>query len=302
MLYKFLLYLQQLVGFLLSGASAMPFLIALGLIIGRRGHAYFCLLGSRKISRLAIGLAWAGIFYFPLNYLAVVLPYGFNKSILSSILLPQGRPWLVATLCCFAGIFSLYLATATLKGLRLPPGDDRYQFRFIRNIFLLYSLSSLAFLIALFMEHWPFAGLPEGMSVERAAMAIARNSLRRFFQAFSPAGAFALLYAAWIFAQPALKKFSHEKSAALRWFAFWAVAGAAPNLFISWALQLLSRGRTAAPGLGGMPVLPGLLFQTLAIAIWVWVIWRPAKSSWRLVLAFILTLFSSYWPLLVRLA
>lgn len=303
MLYNFLLYIQQLLGFLLSGASAIPFLIALGLIIGRRGHAAFCLFGSRKAASLAIGLAWAGLFYFPLNYLMVVLPYGLQKSVLSSIFSPQGRPWLAAFLCWCAGIFILFLAAKSLRGLRLPSGCDRYQFRFIRGVFLLFGMASLAFLIALFLEHWPFAGLPEGMSAERAVLAIARNSMRRFFQAFSPAGALGLLYATWFFKQPSSKKFSEEKAGSLRWFAFWALAGAVPSLFISWGLQLLAWNSSAAPGLGNsMGHLPGLLFQTLAIGGWVWIICRPGKSSWRIVLTFILMIFYNFWPLIIRLA
>lgn len=303
MFYNFLAYIQQILFFILSAASTLPFLIALGLIIGRRGHAAFCLQGSRKISGMAMWLACVGFFYFTISYLTIVLPYGLSKNVLSSIFLPQGRPWLAAALCWLAGIFILFLAKASLKRIIAPAAEDRYRFRLIRVAFILFSTTSFVFMTALFLEHWPFAGLPEGMSMERAAIAIARNSMRHFFQSFSPAGAFALLYAAWFFSHPSLKKVKLEKAGSLRWFAFWAIAGAVPSLFISWGLQLASWSRATLPEMANPKlILLGLLFQTLAIATWIWIIFRPDKSTPRIVLAFVLTLINSFWPLLARLA
>lgn len=301
MIYNFLLYIHHLLAFLAAAAGSMPFLIALGLIIGRRGHAAFCIYGSRRLCGLALGLACAALFYFPSSYLAVVLPYGLHASILDGIFLPAGRPWLVALLCWLLGIFILWLASGSLKALRMEGKEDRYQFRFIRPVFMLLMLASLAFFAALFMENWPFAGLPEGMNVERAAMAIARHSMRRFFMSFSPAGAIALLYASYFFSRSGRSGDQEEERGSLRWFSFWAAAGAVPSLFISWALQLLSWNRAALPGLANTNlIILGLILQSMAAGLWIWIFIRPKKAGTRVILAFLLALLKSFWPLFIR--
>lgn len=301
MLYKLLLYFTQFLAFLSAAGSTLPLLIALGLIIGRRGHAAFCLAGSVRISELALGLALGGFFYFPCNYLTVVLPYGLQKSIFTSLFLLEGRPWLSASLCWLTGIIILFLALNVLKRLKPNKNEDIYSFRVIRSSFLLYTCASLLFMGATVLTNWPFAGLPQGMSLEQAGIAIFQHSLRRFFMAFSPAGALSLLYTAY------LLRLSHcsqeEEKGALRWFAFWACAGALPALFISWSLQM----SVWAQGNAALSVLPratwlicGLLFQSAAVALWGWLIYRPLAKGWRISLALILTLLKEFWPLLLR--
>lgn len=280
----------------------MPLLIALGLIIGRRGHAEFVIHGSAKITALARALAAGGFFYFPLSYLSVTLPYGIKKSVLTAIFLPEGRPWLIASLVWLAGILALLFARSALRRLKPALNNDKYPFRFIRAPFLLYCLASLIFLAAFFTENWPFAGLPEGMGAESAAITIARHTVRRFFMSFSPAGATCLLFAAYNFSHSQTRDFEFEKKAVLRWFSFWAAAGALPSLLITWGLYLPRRAGAAlppgAPGFGLL--LSGLALQTLAAFLWVWIIVRPGKGAWRIGASFILALLAEFWPLLIR--
>lgn len=302
MLYNFLLCLLKLFSFLAAAASSLPLLIALGLIIGRRGHAGFVIQGGAKIAPLSQALAAAGFFYFPISYLSVTLPYGIKKSLLTGVFSPGGRPWLMASIFWLAGILALLFARSALKRLKAALKDDKYPFRFIKAAFLLYCLASLIFLTAFFMENWPFAGLPEGMSAENAAITIARHTVRRFFMSFSPAGAIGLLFAAHNFSHSQPPQFEFEKMAVLRWFSFWAAAGALPSLLITWGLYLPQRAaRALPPGAPGFGLLiSGIALQTLAVLLWVWIIARPSRGAWRIAASFILTLLAEFWPLLIR--
>ncbi len=301
--YNLLLYFLKLLSFLGAAASALPLLIALGLIIGRRGNAKFVINGSKKLTPLAIWLACVGIFYFPISYLSVVLPYGLKKSVLTAILLPEGRPWLVASIIWLVGIVILFLACGIFKRMKSVKNDNKYSFRYIRTPFFLFILASLCFLISYFFENWPFAGLPESLSMENAALAIGQHTMRRFFAAFSPAGAVSLLFLSWLVAQGRLNDFKTEKLASLRWFSFWSCAGAIPSLFTSLSLQLaawINPPILTSASINNKILLLGLIFQCLAVALWVWIIIRPHRSLWRIPVAFILTLLKEFWPLLTR--
>lgn len=284
--------------FINAAAGSLPLITALGLLIGRRDHGGFVIKGCRRLFTLAWALAWAGLFYFPASYLSVVLPYGLKMSVLKSLLLPEGRPWLAAAICWLAGILALVWAGAALR--RPAPKGDRYAFAAVRAAFCALALASLCFLASWLMENWPFAGLPESLGWDRAFPAISGHAMRRFFMSFCPAGALSLLLAARYSAQA--KAPAAEMDGAMRWLAFWAAAGSIPSLFISWSLRAALWSASALPP--GAPNagagLWALIFQTLACAFWVWIITRPGKMLWRAPLALLFIMLKEFWPLLSR--
>lgn len=297
----FLLVLK-LLNFLASAAMSLPLIVALGLIIGRRGHAAFCVMGSRKLLGLAIGLALCGFFHIPASYLAIVLPYGAQNGIFSALSQPAGYPWLFAGLCWLLALPPLYAASNILRGMHVRNADDRYDFTYIRLPFLFCAFASGLFFASLILENWPFAGLPEGMEMERAAMAIMRNGLRKFFMSFSPAGAISLLYATHYFQQKS-DPANDVRIASFRWFCFWALAGSLPSLLTGWGLFLgawaRSGGFLAHQGIAS-PVLFMLFFQTLAATLWIWIMFKPNWVGIKSMLAFLFLLLKDMMPILLR--
>lgn len=299
---RFFIFGLQALLFLVWIASALPFITALGLIIGRRGHAAFCLFGSRKLLGLALGLGIAAFFYFPASFLGVLLPYGAPGQILSSLFEPAALPWLLGSLAWLFALPLLPLARHALKRVG-KPAEDFYAFAAIRPAFMLCCAASALFFMAMLLNKWPFAGLPQGLDMERAVMAIMRSSLREFFRALSPAGAVALLYCVWQFATTP-RIFREEKAGAFRWFSFWAIAGCAPALLANWGLQLGSMAAGTNNSMPGHAALYfyALVFQSLAVALWSWIIVRPEQKQWRATVALALTLCAWFWPLVLRAA
>lgn len=255
----------------MRAAATLPLIAALSLIAARRGNASFCINGAAWLLRLCCGLAICGPLWLALDYLLQVLPYqaGFAKA-LAPLFEKSGLPWSGSFLAWLAGWGCAFLAWRTLGSFARRLNTPSYPVAAMRLPLILAFLAAFFFFSTFMLVVWPFAGLPEGLDWERAGLAIWRRASSGYFQALCPGGAFAL--AAWPFWRPRLEP--GYAQVACRWLSFWAMAGALPYLLTAWGPVLGAVTRGAPP--------PGVHFQmvslgalTLAVACWIFLLWKP---------------------------
>lgn len=224
--------LQLALGICQQASAGLPLLIILGLAAGRRGNGGFFLSGNRACLDLGLFLAFWGIFYFPTAYLAEILAYGGTESpIWQPFFASPGLPWAASMLAQTGGFIFL---CAAKYGMPKNLGEA-YRLRDLR-VPLIFCLCALFCLGAtFFLINWPFAGYPPGLSGERVFQAVLKNSFRKYFTAFTPAGGVALAWALWKLKKPASEA---NRLLACRWLAAWAFAGYLPWLLQTWAILI----------------------------------------------------------------
>lgn len=281
----FMPWILKLWSILCAGATALPLITALGLIVGRRGNGAFCLLGSSHLLTLCAGMGITGIFYFPLRYLADIAGFEIAGSRWGLLATPAGYSYWCAALAWILALACVLWACRQLRALRahLPLAGDKYRFSFIRWPFAFLLLGCVFYLLSLCLENWPFAGLPEGLGWDRAIMAILRHALRQYFMDFCPAGAIALLFAPYWLATDNFSSFGREKTYAIRWLALWAFIGCLPYSLQLWGI-MLGLGLRGNPA-GNMPLgldlqLASLSCLTLGIACWGFTLLAKSSPRW----------------------
>lgn len=269
----------SLLGIAANAAATLPFMAALALILGRRGHAAFCLRGAGALAGLALWLSAA----WPILIVAdafVQLSLTGNAPLvtrLTALLTPAGAGistsvalWLVGALCVWFGRRACARTAATL-----PSGVDSYTVRAVGVPLTTLLLAAGCALGAFALRNWPFAGLPADMGIWRAASAVGKHACRAYFAALTSGGAVGLLLAAAVARQQETATplpTATETVGGVRWCAFWAVAGCLPQSLERWGLALGGWLRGGAP----VPANPhAALFQlvalvllTLALAAW----------------------------------
>lgn len=287
---------------LIADASAgLAFIIVLMLIAGRRDNASLCLRGAVVYLKLAL-LCWpAGLLAYALSYFGQVWHYGNALGgMLAPLLAPAGRPWLTAFLAWTAAGACMGCALWALAGKNPEPPGNRYAIIYVRRPLWGCILASLCFYASLCLANWPFAGLPSGLSMDKAAMLILRHNLHKYIMDFCPAGAFALVATIFMIAGEPARRWT----LAIRWPAIWAAAGALPSILQNWGvlLGLGAGGRLQGAMAQGLWI-PSLGLGCLAMAafVWGWIIWKP--DSWRNwgLAAFGLLLLKTASPLLAAL-
>lgn len=286
-----LIFLQKLLALALSASATLPLLFVMGLVIGRRGNARYCLEFAVPFASFAASLAALSALYFLCTYLAIVLPYNTDRAIFSALFTKAGLPWLLASSCWLAGLILFLWARLALGRLAgcLELEGDKYKLGQLKTPLICFLLAAAAFMLAFFCENWPFGGLPSGVSLERAGQAVLRYTMHRYFMAFSLAGASGLIFA-YIFFQRRGATRTEFQSPTLRFFAFFAVAGLLPGLLQKWGFALgalLGNNITLGQKALGAQFIP-LALQSCAFLLWVWVLLRPMKMRWRPGLALLL--------------
>lgn len=218
-------------------SAALPLIIALGLIFGRRANARYCLLANARLLNFTLLLGVSGLLFYPLSYLSQILAFSSPVSIWGPFFSPPGMPWSTPLLAWFIGFLTLLGARAVLP-ISLATPLDRYPFKFIKLPFWLLLGASLCFFASFILFNLPFAGLPMGMNFERAAIVIVIDAFRHYFMAFSPAGAFALVYMTVILQSLEQNATPMQISISFRWLAVWAAVGYVPGLLQKWAVAL----------------------------------------------------------------
>ncbi len=272
-----------LLGTAANAAATLPFMAALTLILGRRGHAAFCLRGAGALAGLALWLAAA----WPVLVLGdalVRLSLTGDAPLMTrlmALLEPAGlgisasvAAWLAGTALVWSGRRACAAARAAL-----PPGADSYRVPAVGMPLAALLAGSFCARAAFALRDWPFAGLPPGMDLWRAAAAVGKHACRSYFMAFASGGALGLLLAARAARRRPAPPSVAESAGAVRWCALWAAVGYLPSCLEHWglALGLLLRGDAGPLLHGGHWPLILLQFTTLALL-------TLAMAAWMLLL------------------
>lgn len=298
-------WLLNISGIICGAAIAMPMITALGLIVGRRGNAAFCLLGANCLFKLCLGLGILGIFHFPVSYLAAVAGLNITGSIWSLLLIPAGYSYWSAAIAWFCAVVCLFAADRKFKSICQADSlrDNKYLFAFIKWPFVFLLATSAFYLTSLCLENWPFGGLPKELSWDRAFMAILRHSIHRYFMDFCPAGAIALLFAPYWLAAPYFLPFREEGRRGKRWLALWAFAGCLPYCVQTWGLVigLCLRGNLAGNLAAGLDLqIASLACLTLGIVCWGVILLHKNAPSWLAWCGFAFLLLRDSAPWLIK--
>lgn len=230
-------WLLALLALMVYASAALPLIMALELIFGRRGNGRFCLFGTARLLDFALCLSISGLCYYPLSYLSQILVFDSRVSLWAPFFSLPGMPWSSALLAWITG-FLILMACRMLFPASPPGPQDKYPFKFIKKPFSALLGAAFCFWGSFMLVRWPFAGLPQGLDLERAALAIAHDAFRHYFMAFSPAGAFSLAYIAVNLRALEQTATAWQISMAFRWFAFWAALGYIPGLLQNWAVAM----------------------------------------------------------------
>lgn len=304
------LWCNSLLGIGMNAAAALPLIIALTLLIGRRGQARFCAYGAARLAELAFGLSWLGLpvmlasLYGLLSGLRAAGRAMADISLVSPPLLAYSLPLLLWLM----GIIGAGLLRRTCTGAALPPRrhpeKDRYATDAVTGRLWLCGLTGLCFFSTYVLRHWPFIALPPGMDLSRVATAVFSNALHKYFMAFTPAGALALLFLLRARRGAAQAGFDEVQTAlAARWCALWATAGYIPFCLDRWGIALgyLLRG-TLPDWL--LPQLYALIPFTAAVACWGTLLGmgKPLRRSWLMGLGVALLALGESLPSLLMLS
>lgn len=268
----------SLLGIAANAAATLPFMAGLALLLGRRGHAAFCLAGAAALTGLGLWLSAA----WPLLVVGdalVQLSQAADAPLarrFAAFFTPAGAGITLSVAAWCAGIVCAFLGRRAClnKACVLPPGTDSYSARAMRLPLAALFAAAACALAAFALRNWPFAGLPPGLDLWRAAGAVLKHACRGYFAAFSSGGACGLLLAAL-----AARRGWHgsplspaQAAGGVRWCAVWAVAGAVPHLLERWgvALGLWLRKGAALPADAHAALfqLVALALLTLAVAAW----------------------------------
>ncbi len=230
---EWLFYWQWASGILsigMNAAAAMPVILALTLLAGRRGNARLCVAGARRLTRLTLGLGLLGPLLTAAGLAGTILSLGGSSSHIMSLTLWDNAvlPYTTTVLAWFAGLCCLWFVTwmdknkpltigqptdsssanlsarsgkgrSARKGRKSPlPAEqaalnDQIETDAIRSRLFLYLLTIVCFFAAHALPNWSFSGPPQGLDWERMASAVLGTATHDYFTNFAPAGAMALL-------------------------------------------------------------------------------------------------------------
>lgn len=300
----------SLLGVTANAAATLPLMAALAILIGRRGHAAFCLAGARTLAGLALCLtaAWPLLVVTDAMVQLSLATQAPLTSRLAALFTRAGAGISlgVAAWVCGAGFLWLGRSACAAAAMRLSPGADRYPARAVRAPLAALLAAAFCALCALALKNWPFAGPPPGMDLWRVAAVVGKHACRAYFTALTSGGAVGVALVAARAGGQEGRPDTTEITGAVRWCALWAVAGALPQLLERWGLTVGVWLRGSAAPLPGNPraaliqvVALGLL--TLAVAGWAALLVgrRPLRHlplAWA-ALALLLLAVSAPWAL-----
>lgn len=298
-------WLNAILGIGAKAAAALPVITFLTLFIGKRGNARLCILGARSLTRLNLALATLGPLLVVSGVLALLAGLRGAERILDGISpwMPAIQPYTTAVLAWAAGLICLILYLATDRTAVIPAQGTRSRRQTkreaLRITFTL--LAALCFFAALVLPNWPFAALPQGLSIKDMIIAVFLHTTHEYFTAFSPAGGLALLTLSLKKRDPestGLTADDREKAA--HWCALWAMIGYIPRCIDRWGIVI---GFSLRPGPVPQEVADqalALVPLTLAIVCWVLLFARrtPQKLFWLNSAALLLLVLGASLPFL----
>lgn len=96
----------------MSAAAALPVIMALTLLAGRRGNARLCILGTQRLTRLTLGLGMLGPLLTAADLAATLVSLGGSASLLNSLSLWDDAvlPYTTTVLAWIGGLCCLWIA------------------------------------------------------------------------------------------------------------------------------------------------------------------------------------------------
>lgn len=287
---------QPFLAFLADASAGLPIIGLLGLLIGRRGHANFCLAASRACLKLVLFLGISGLLLYPLSCYLVLSAMESGFTWLRIFMSLPGMPWFSAWLAWLLGYFLIiaaYLSSGNVNTL-----TNRFSFSEIKLPTIMLAFAAFCFASSFFLVTWPFAGMPAELSPQRVVVAVLRNAFRHWFTALSVAGALGLVTAPFMLAK--IPHTQSEKDNTIRWCSIWAFGAAFPSALTNLGLLLgvLARGHASIFSIpGAYSQVIAISCGTLALFCWIWCFFKKVSSSlaW---LAIALLLCKAYAPLI----
>ncbi|MDD4701950.1 MAG: hypothetical protein PHI96_06975, partial [Desulfovibrio sp.] len=210
----------------MSAAAALPIIIALTLLAGRRGNARLCIMGTQRLTRLALGLGLLGPVLTAADLVGTLISLG-GSGRLNGITLWDDAvlPYTTTVLAWIGGLCCLWIVTYMDKNSPLTAGlhdedlaankkgkghssrrgrrnpapiegsgtHDQLDSAAMRGRMSLYLLAGVCFFAAHALPNWSFSGPPQGMEWGRMVTAVLGTAMHNYFTCFAPAGALALL-------------------------------------------------------------------------------------------------------------
>ncbi|OXS29145.1 MAG: hypothetical protein BCS36_13950 [Desulfovibrio sp. MES5] len=291
----------------MSAAAALPVIMALTLLAGRRGNARLCILGTQRLTRLALGLGLLGPLLTAADLAATLISLGGSSSLLNSLSLWDDAvlPYTTTVLAWIGGLCCLWIVAyldgrsplaaglpdedmpaaknsagtaskgrSTCKARRAPAPvegsgkSDQLAGEAMRGRLCLYLMAAICFFCAQVLPNWSFSGPPQGMEWGRMVSAVLGAATHNYFTCFAPAGAFALLTLSFFHRKGAPFPAVVDLEKAVRWCALWALIGYIPRCIDRWGLFIgFSFSGQSLPD-WLTPQVAGLVPLTLAVICW----------------------------------
>ena len=159
---------------LAQAASALPIILALTLLLTRKGKTNLCLFGAKEILRLNLILALVGPLYVGGDFLIVVtkLKALGNNWQLPSIWSKALLPYTISSLLWILGALTALISSKILaRNLKLASLES-LSFKELRGLLVLTLILFCLFFAAWLSLIFPFAGLPQGLSWADAWLAV----------------------------------------------------------------------------------------------------------------------------------
>ena len=261
-------------------AQALPFLILMTLLAGRKGNAALCLWGGRQLLRLDLFCAALSLPLFPLMLLLEALRQPQMPPLADLLAQP-------ATVALLAWLPATLLLWGLLRASRhWPDATDQaitaYRASDLRLTLWGCLLALLLFLLGSLLATGLLLAPPQGMERSNFVLLQIRQALHLLFRYLSLAGGAALLWL-WHLRHRAPLADERQFSLAVRWCAVWAVAGYLPSILDFWSTLLAALLRSLRSGIPFdiMPQMNALalsVLAALAIISWSVFLYRPLKA------------------------
>lgn len=273
-------WLGNLQALLAQTAQALPFLILMTLLAGRKGNAALCLWGGRQLLRLDLFCAALSLPLFPLMLLLETLRQPQMPPLADLLVQPASvalLAWLPATLLLWGLLrASRHWPDAT------DPAITAYRTSDLRLTLWGCLLALLLFLLGSLLSTGLLLEPPQGMERSNFILLQIRQALHLLFRYLSLAGGAALLWL-WYLRHRAPLMDERAFTLAVRWCAVWAVVGYLPSIIDFWSTLLAALLRSLHSGVPFdiMPQMNALILSVLAalaIISWSVFLYRPRKA------------------------
>lgn len=270
-----------------NGASGLSILVAIGLCAGRKGHADCYLSSGRMLLKLAFILGILGAFYFFWAYLLQVLPYGNNFYVVwQPFFEAPGLPWSSSLTVWIIGTALIFLAKSFLP----HSTSDRYSLSDIKFSLAFCCLAGLCSFASYCLVNWPFGGLPAGLEIDQAILAIFRNAGSRFFMGLGVGGGIALAF---------YKNYqSNCRYLILRWLAIGATLCYLPHLLRMYSvfLGMSVSGKTYGAMSLHFSALSAMLCASGAVCCWIMMAAKKGNNDYLRKTGFLFLILEAAMP------